>query len=274
MFLNKSAPRIAVVGSNGLVGSILVRSLRQVNYDVIPLTREHLFQNLTSEMPTHVINCIGAGMDVRRNQSKEEIWKANFEVPNQILSFAISQGIKFISIGSILEQVSEFSSTYIDSKRNLSTSIEIFNNSSKNAISVLAPIIFGLEIDHVLLSEIITAGQLRRSVILESPDAVREFIHIQDLIHVVKSLISQESFEVPSFEVGTGVGYKLSALCEQALLGIVSPAWVYSPRQERTNKYNIVANVDYAAEVLNFKISNELHDWLSEQIQKNEMGKL
>ena len=272
-FLDKSSIRIAILGSTGLVGSCLVAALRQQNYDVIPLNRENLFHILSASNPTHVINCMGAGMDVRRDQTREEIWQANFEIPNQILSSTVERGIQFISIGSILEKVNGFSSTYIDSKRNLSASIEISNISTKNAISVLAPIIFGLEIDHVLLSEIITAGKSRRSANLESPDAVREFVHIQDLIHVVIKLISYKEFDVDLFEIGTGVGYRLSSLCEHALSEIVSPAWVFSPRQERTNEYNIVADIDYAVKMQGFKIRFELLDWLAEQIHKNETGK-
>ena len=259
---------IAITGSTGLIGSKLVNILSEQGFTVSQPRKERLLEDLKEFNPAYIINCIGAGMDIRKGHSDEEIWKANFETPLELLKLAEKLGSKIISIGSILEKVNSFSSPYIDSKRKFTEEITHSHSQNFKAVSILTPIVFGLEQEHVFVTEIINAGISKVPMNLESPNAIREFIHVSDLARVIMKLLNSDTFPFSHFEVGTGLGYRLSDLCESVLQGFMMPTWVFSPRKDRTNEYTVIANVDYSIKELGIPISYELAEWLRSRITK------
>ena len=130
------------------------------------------------------------------------------------------------------------------------------------ATSILVPIVYGLRIEHVLITDIINAIKFNQPVKLESPYAVREFINIQDLVRIIEGLIHKEFLEVSSFEIGNGIGYELSDLCNKALKDRVNPTWVSTPSKERTNNFKIVADDLFLSKKLGVTLRSNLVDWL------------
>lgn len=268
-FLNLLFPMkssIAILGSSGLIGLKLANILETEGFTVIRTTRNSMHVDLVKERPTYIINCIGAGMDVRRNQTNEQIWAANYEVPMEILKLAERLDTKFINIGSILEKIEHLSTPYIESKRKFTKEIMTSHELHSGAISILTPIAFGLDLEHAFIAAVLNAGKTGTPVQLESPKAVREFIHVSDLASIVLKLLSLDSFTVSAFEAGTGTGYCLSELCESALKGLVEPTWVFSPRPNKTNEFAVVSDVNFVTNDLGIQLFYDLPKWLQLQL--------
>lgn len=259
---------VAILGSSGLIGSKLVTILETQGFVIIRPTRNSIHEEILRERPMYIINCIGAGIDIRKNQTNEEIWTANFEVPKEILKLSESLGAKFINIGSILEKVEHFNSPYIESKRKFTQEITSSYERHSAATSILTPITFGLDLEHSFIAEVLNAGKAGRPVQLESPKAVREFIHVSDLAKIILKLLSLDSFPVSAFEIGTGYGYCLSELCDSALQGLVEPAWIFAPRENRTNQFAVIADVDFVTNELGIQLFYNLPKWLQLQLME------
>lgn len=253
---------VAILGSSGLIGSKLANILEIQGITVIRTTRYLLQEELLREKPLYIINCIGAGMDIRKNQTNEQIWAANYEVPMEILKLAEHLEAKFINIGSILEKIGDLNTPYIESKRKFTGEIVSSYERHSGAISILTPITFGLDFEHAFITEVLNAGKTGTPVRLESPKAVREFIHVSDLARIILKLLSLESFSVSVFEIGTGTGYCLSELCDSALIGLVEPAWLFAPRANKTNEFAVVADVNFVTNELGIQLSHNLPKWL------------
>ena len=271
MILNSRSlmhPIIAITGSSGQVGSKLVEILRHEGFMVTLPKKATLLRDVMEANPTHIVNCIGAGMDRRKNQTDQEIWSANFEIPLELLRLARRLNSKFINIGSILEKVETWTSCYIESKRALTREIAFSKPLHHDAVSILTPIVFGLGIEHVLLSDILNAAASKRPITLESPNAIRDFIHVNDLGGVIVKLLGEHAFPSSSFEIGSGTGYKLSELCESVLQGLLIQTWESSPRNSRSSEYSVVADVNYSTDELEFQIDYDLVTWLKLRISQ------
>lgn len=259
---------VAILGSSGLIGSKLANILETQGFTVIRTTRISITEELIREKPLCIINCIGAGMDIRKNQTNEQIWAANYEVPVEILKLAERLEAKFINIGSILEKIEHLNTPYIESKRKLTREMVASFERHSGAISILTPITFGLDLEHAFIAEVLNAGRTGTPVQLESPMAVREFIHVADLATIVLKLLSLDSFALPIFETGTGIGYSLSELCDSVLNGLVEPPWIFSPRPNKTNEFAVVADVDFVTNELGIQLFYNLPKWLQFQLRE------
>jgi nucleoside-diphosphate-sugar epimerase len=259
---------IAILGSSGLIGSQLANSLETQGFTVTRPSRNSMHEELMRERPRYIINCIGAGMDIRRNQTKEQVWAANYEVPMEILKLAESLEARFVNIGSLLEKIEHLSTPYIQSKRKFSREIVTSYERRSGAVSILTPITYGLDVEHAFIAEVLNAGKTCTPVQLESPKAVREFIHVSDLARIILKLVSLDSFTVPVFEIGTGTGYCLSELCDSTLKGRVEPAWLFTPRAGKTNEFAVVADVDFLNNELGIQLFYGLPKWLQLQLGK------
>lgn len=262
---------VAITGSTGLIGSKLIDFLTLQGFTVLLPRRQCLLTDILETKPTHIINCIGAGMDIRKNQTSEEIWEANYTTPLKLIQIAEALDAKFINIGSILEKVHPFSSPYIESKRSLTLKISSLSCRQLSAISILCPIVFALDKEHILISEILKSARSKVPVNLESPEAIREFVHFEDLARFISKLIHVDKFDHSSCEIGNGVGYRLSGLCESVLNGLVSTPWISTLTNERTNKYAVVADTDYSVNQLGFQVDFELEKWLKAQILRGSL---
>lgn len=254
--------RISLLGGQGKIGSFLSTHLKGKGFEV---TSHDLLSNINELMgfnPSIIINCLGRGSDIRFPFSDYEIWNSNFYLPSEYLEFAANRGISFISLGSLLEKEVDFLSAYIESKRALTSMISSMHALGAKATSILVPIVYGVRIEHVLITDIINAIKLNQPVKLESPNAVREFINIQDLVRIIEKLIHKEFLEVSSFEIGNGIGYELSDLCNQVLKDRVNPTWVSTPSEERTNNFKIVADDFFLSKKLGVTLRSNLIDWL------------
>jgi len=263
--------RVAITGAGGQIGSFILTHLQIRGFSVFPVGRNNLLSNIIEIKPDLIINCIGRGSDYRRVSTEEEIWNSNYYVPSEILNFAINNKIKFLNIGSILEKKKEYSSAYIESKRALSTLIRIYCEDSYQVASLLTPIVYGLHVEHVLISDIIRSAITKVAVNLESPNAIREFIYINDLIDLVIKIIELEEFNNSSIEIGNGIGYKLSDLCDSALLNFVEPTWKYTPIKGRTNDIVITADINFIKTKLGFNPKVDILDWFKQLLNKNEV---
>jgi len=262
--------RIVIAGSTGMIGGQIKQYLERQDYEVHSPTRHELMAEIRRIEPEYVLNCIGAGMDYRKNQSESEIWTANYEVPMQLVRLAQELDCKFITIGTLLEKVKGFDSPYIDSKRAFSEFLLTSSEIRPNFSLLQAPIVFGIKPEHALLSEILESSQKHKSVQLESPYAIRDFIHILDLSRVIEHLIKDKNAGSRVFEVGSGKGYLLSGLCENALRDIVNPAWKFL-NSKRTNVFEVIADLTTLESEFNFKVECELESWLASEIATLEV---
>lgn len=262
MFSLHDSKKIFILGGQGKIGSYLATYLKRNGFEVTSTDLISNLNKLNDFNPSIILNCLGRGTDSRLLVSDYEIWNSNFYLPSEYLEFATNRGISFISLGSLLEKERDFSSTYIESKRALTSMITRMHTLGAKATSILVPIVYGLRIEHILIRDIINAIPNNQPVKLESPDAVREFINIQDLARVIEAVIHKEFIEVPSFEIGNGVGYKLSDLCNQVLKDRVSPTWVNSPSNTRTNSFKIVADDLYLSKKLGITLRSNLVKWI------------
>ena len=133
-----------------------------------------------------------------------------------------------------------------------------------------APIVFGIKPEHALLSEILESSQRHKSVQLESPYAIRDFIHILDLSRVIEHLIKDKKAGGRVFEVGSGKGYLLSRLCDNALRERVNPAWKFL-NNKRTNVFEVIADLTTLESEFNFKVECDLESWLVSEIARLEV---
>ena len=69
--------RIVITGSTGLIGSHVRDFLQSEDFEVYCPARNEILDVVKKIKPSHIINCIGAGMDHRKNQSEDAIWLAN-----------------------------------------------------------------------------------------------------------------------------------------------------------------------------------------------------
>ena len=268
MILNHRDNRISILGRKGKIGSFLSTYFIRNNFEVMSYDLKADFNELIDFNPSILINCLGRGTDVRFPISNYEIWNSNFYLPSEYLEFAASRSIRFISLGSLLEKELDFSSTYIESKRALTSKISRMYSSGANVTSILVPIVYGLSYEHVLIEDLIDAYKISQPVKLESPKATREFINIQDLARIIERVVQREYLEVSTFEVGNGTGYELSDLCNQVLADRVSPTWVSSLSKERTNIFRIVADNQFLNENLKVSLDVNLIKWI--QGSKNQ----
>jgi hypothetical protein len=72
------------------------------------------------------------------------------------------------------------------------------------------------------------------------------------------------------FEVGSGKGYLLSSLCENALRDRVNPAWKFL-NNKRTNVFEVIADLTTLESEFNFKVECELEAWLASEIARLEV---
>ena len=265
------SPRVAITGAGGQIGSFILTHLQIRGFSVFPVGRDSLLSDIIEIKPNLIINCIGRGSDCRRLSTEEEIWNSNYYLPSEILNFAIKNNIRFVNIGSILEKKKEYSSPYIESKRALSALIKIYFDDSYQVTSILTPIVYGLPIEHVLISDIISSAKTKAAVNLESPNAIREFIYINDLIDLVIKIIELKEFSNSNIEIGDGIGYKLSDLCDSVLLNFIQPTWKYSPVKDRTNDIVITADINFMKTKLKFHPKVELINWFNKLLNKNEV---
>ena len=259
-------PVIAVLGASGKVGSALANILAEQGYKLFFPNKESLNKDLLEINPNFILNCIGAGTDFNRRQSDDDMWCANYEVPSNLLNLSNSLGANFITIGSILEKIVTFKSSYIESKRAFTNRVVRSHSFLPTSISILTPIVFGLAQEHALLEDIISAAKTRGVVPLESPNAIRDFIHVQDLARVVGSLMEMREFPRPYIEIGSGVGYQLSHLCESVLGDGAGATWKSKFDVNRTNEFSVVANLETTKQILPYRIDHELVQWLKARI--------
>lgn len=265
--------RIVIAGSTGIIGAKIKQFLERQDYEVHSPTRHELVTEIRRIKPEYVLNCIGAGMDHRKNQSKNEIWTANYEVPIRLVRLSQELDCKFITIGTLLEKVEGFNSPYIDSKRAFSEFLLTSSEIRLDFAVLQAPIVFGIKPEHALLSEILESSQKHKSVQLESPYAIRDFIHILDLSRVIEHLIGDKNAGGRVFEVGSGKGYLLSGLCENALRDRVNPPWNFL-QNKRTNAFEVIADLTTLESEFNFKVECELEAWLASEIARLEVGSI
>lgn len=262
--------RIVIAGSTGIIGGQIKQFLEKEDYEVHSPTRHELLTEIRRIKPECILNCIGAGMDYRKNQSESEIWTANYEVPMQLVRLAQELECKFITIGTLLEKVEGFDSPYIDSKRAFSEFLLTSSEVSLDFSVLQAPIVFGIKPEHALLSEILESSQRHKSVQLESPYAIRDFIHILDLSRVIEHLVKDKKAGGRVFEVGSGKGYLLSRLCENVLRERVNPAWIFL-NNKRTNVFEVIADLTTLESEFNFKVEYDLESWLASEIARLEV---
>ena len=265
-------PRVAITGAGGQIGSFILTHLHICGFSVFPVSKDSLLSDITEIKPDLIINCIGRGSDFRRGCTEEEIWNSNYYVASEILNFAIDNKIRFLNIGSILEKKMEYSSAYIESKRALSALVREYSEKSHQVTSLLTPIVYGLRIEHVLISDILSSAITKVPVNLESPNAIREFIHINDVVDLIIKIIELKEFSNSSIEIGNGAGYKLSDLCDSVLSNFVKPTWNYTPANGRTNDIAIVADVNFIETKLKFDPKVELITWLKQLLNKKKVG--
>ena len=261
--------RIVITGSTGLIGSHVKEFLESEDFEVYCPARNEIFDVVKKIKPSHIINCIGAGMDHRKNQSEDSIWLANYTIPKQIVELACALDSRFISIGSLLEKIEGFNSPYILSKRAFSEFLLSSTGLKLDFALLLTPIVFGVKPEHALLSEILQSSQSRKPVKLESPSAIRDFVHVSDLSLAIRQIIKKVNMDHRVFEVGSGKGYVLSSLCEISLKGIANPAWEHV-NNTRTNTFEVVADLTNIQSTLNFKVECELEEWIKLEIKRLE----
>lgn len=265
------APRVAITGAGGQIGSFILSHLQIRGFAVFPISKVSLLSDITEIKPDLIINCIGRGSDIRRECTEEEIWNSNYYVASEILNFAINNRIRFLNIGSILEKKKEYSSAYIESKRASSALIRAYFDKGHQVTSLLTPIVYGLRIEHVLISDLLRSAITKVPVNLESPNAIREFIHINDLVDLVIKIIELKEFGDSSVEIGNGTGYKLSDLCDSVLSNYVEPTWKYTPVNGRTNDIAITADVNFIETKLKLDQKVELITWLKQLLDKKKV---
>ncbi len=262
--------RLAITGSTGKIGSELYKIFKSKGIFANIPSKENLIDDLIEMNPTVIINCIGSGTDVRQKINDVEIWNSNYYLPSEILNYSCKKGIKFINLGSLLEKEPKFKSSYVLSKRAFTSNISKRFDDGDQAISILIPIVYGLNPEHILIDEIINSFQLKIPVKLESPDAIREFLHIKDLASILIEIMDIDVFKNARYEIGNGTGYKLSEVCDSILGQYFSPSWISTPNHVRTNSFRIVANMDLFPKLSSSNQQSDLIAWLSNMLKNGD----
>jgi nucleoside-diphosphate-sugar epimerase len=262
--------RLAITGVSGKIGSQLNTIFKSQGIFADLPTKENLLGDLIDIKPTVIINCIGSGTDIRQKTNDLKIWNSNYYAASKILDYSCKNGIRFINLGSLLEKEVKFKSSYVYSKRAFTSSISKSFKSGNQTISILIPIIYGLNSEHILIDEILSSFKLKIPIKLESPEAIREFLHVKDLAAILIKIIHSDVLESARFEIGNGTGYKLSEVCKLTLGQYFNPSWIYTPNPVRTNSFRIVANMNLFPKLTTTNLQSDLIEWLSNKLKNGD----
>ncbi|NCW26717.1 MAG: NAD(P)-dependent oxidoreductase [Verrucomicrobia bacterium] len=252
--------RIFVTGASGFIGSEFCRQATSVGHDVLPLQRPYRLNNLPYDViisfsPDVVVHCAWIAIPGVYTDSPE-----NFVLQKQsveLFQWLSNIGVKhFVGCGSCAEYAPSTAlldedhsaldpaSPYARAKHALRTDLEKMAKESSLAVS-WARIFYPYgpsEHPDRLISRMLRGYETGDRIVLRTPDAVRDYIHVVDVASALLVLVQKQAAGI--FNIGTGVGVPLAVLQDEvAKLSCKTDPPVSAPRSDsRVVKDAIVAS--------------------------------
>ncbi len=230
-----SKKKVLVTGAGGFVGKNVVESLSR-SFEVIGFSHKDLdicdmdavLSKIKSINPDVVINCAVYG-GYHYQKDDEKIYGVNCIGAKNLLDACIACRVPlFIQTGSSSEygfkdkpmqedMKAEPNSAYAEAKAKATDYChEKRSGPTKTVVLRLFSVYGYYEVEHRLIPQIIRHSIEKTAVILGSPDAVRDFVFIEDVCAAFEAVIRKgDAIESGSvFNVGSGKEYKLKDVIE------------------------------------------------------------
>jgi nucleoside-diphosphate-sugar epimerase len=125
----------------------------------------------------------------------------------------------------------------------------------------------------VLLKFIESALAENKIVLTHGEDDIRDYIHVHDVVHCLKAIVTSSSIKKEIFNVGSGLSITLKELAElisQRILSLLGrKVEIISSRKESNNRLNKPGlNIEKIKKIFHFEPDISLTEGINELIQK------
>jgi len=190
-----------IIGGTGLIGSEIVRQFAIPEKNIINRNdyqkwwdkglHNSIYRQLERLMPEGGNLFVASGL-VNPSLSSSVLFKANFELPKNIIQAAHKLNIKTHTFGTIQEYFTT-DNPYLSSKRRLATFLEENNFGLKNCHYRLHTLYGGTNPkEFMFLSKLSKSIQRQEPFLMSSGRQLREFHHVEDDVAILISLCQSE----------------------------------------------------------------------------------
>ena len=205
-----------IIGGRGKLGGSLLAEL--VNELCVVIDRSiyedwsntgssiNIFNYFEKEIAQKSVLIVAAGL-LDPTLPTSDIFRINYQLPINIINACVNFDVKVVTIGTIMENLTNRINPYIESKKLLNSYIRKKNDLSANVIHIQTHTLFGIgqPLPFMFLGQMFAALQQNSHFNMTSGFQLREYHHYTDEAKAIKIIIDKVSSGIVNLSNGTPV---------------------------------------------------------------------
>jgi len=211
-----------IIGSKGRLGQVL--ATRYSNYGVVELQRadyEGWVKPKAIDDISRYFDCpssegatvfVASGL-LDPNLSPKTLRSVNYQLPKNVIDGAGKIGIKVVTFGTIMEEISEYQNSYVQSKIELKNYVNEVSQRGQSALHLQMHTLFGIGLPSpfMFLGQILSAIRKNQAFKMTSGRQRREYHHYEDEVEAIQRIVSANGCGVRSISHGQSLRLKTIA---------------------------------------------------------------
>ena len=276
--------KVIVTGSEGLIGTVLVSALRELNISVIEVSRklgDITEKSLWKELPKSdvVIHLAGATYVPESWLKPSEFVDINVGGTINALEYCARHNARMIFAGAYIYGIPEElpikethqkdpNNPYALSKYLAEQACKFYSDHMNIKVTILRFFnIYGAGQDKSFLIPSIIA-QIKRdnNIILKDLGPKRDYVYVNDAVNaIVKSVLLKKAFSI--INIGSGVSYSVRQVVDIIQKNMNTNLSIVENRVKRKNEIdNVIADISYAKKVLDWEPKYTFADGVVEML--------